>query len=82
MNTCRCKKIFTILGPNWLYFTPNLYYYYKIDIHEETKLLIYHVSEKISDIETKSHPFIESKFNEFFDDIEKIRDEKLKSLGI
>ena len=73
--TCRCKESITVAS--FINFLANKYYGYHIDIHEETGRKIYYI--KYSN-QGEKLPMVEEKFYKYFDNIQKIREEKLNKI--
>lgn len=76
---CRCKLSQTIpykdSNGNFLEFTKGNYYYYTFEEHKETGNLQYKIY-----IDGFSIPIVKNKFNNIFDDVEKVREDKLNTI--
>jgi hypothetical protein len=77
---CRCKLNNSIpykdSNGNFLEFIKGEYYDYNVDTHKETGMLLYLIS-----IESYVRiPMIQGKFDIIFDDIEKLREDKLNTI--
>jgi hypothetical protein len=72
--TALCKKNFKIgSSTKFVKFLQDHWYEYTIEIHEETGTKIYYID---------GQPMLERTFRSNFDDLQKRREDKLKSIGI
>jgi len=80
---CICKEDFrmnnTSVGWN-IDFKKNQEYFYTVEVHDETSMLLYFVSDgNITEL-FKGVPFVEKKFKKYFDNTQEDRNDKLNKI--
>lgn len=85
MNHCKCKIDFKMNNSSLGEFEKDRWYRYVKTKHEETGMTIYHVGDTKYELDDEflsfsSVPFTDVKFNQFFDDIQQERENKLNQI--
>lgn len=74
---CRCIEDLIMVD---FKFKKDNYYEYRIEKHKETERIIYYIKYPESYRCDGEIPMVEEKFKKFFDDIQYVREQKLKQI--